>query len=508
MTIRYSIAIDKDHDGSFATIDDEIRAVVIELRWRLGMREAYDSMADFGWARIRVRNLGGEYSPERHALASGTRVRIQSEIAGLKRTHFVGHVSQIEPDEGAQGRREAVIHLADIQPWLADSPARLTPQVDVTADQVVAQMLDQATLRRPTLAGFCIIDVAGYNLIDNTRVFPDENVPRQLATGKTRFAYVGDWWSNTTSARQAIADLVVSERGRFFIDREGDPVFLNRHFTLIHKEIAASFDDDMSGMIYSYGDQRLNRLTLLMTPREIGENGSLLWELRVPQRIAQRSDLLLTLRLVDELGEPLGLLMVDDLVARFQETPDDGRFFHDDDARAEVTQLSMTTVQVRLSNRRRRDVYLTLLQLFGKPLYRHAPLEIVVEDGEGMHLYGLKQMSLDLPALSDMATATAFATYEVARRKHPRGSVRQLGVNAREHQRAALGATLFDRVRVSEAQTGHRARDYFIVAEEHHVYEAGARHDVSWTLEPADSTRFVIVNDSSIDERGEVLAPY
>lgn len=63
MTVRYSVAIDRDHDGSFATSGDEISAHVIELRWRLGLREAYDSMADYSWARIRLRNPGGEFSP-------------------------------------------------------------------------------------------------------------------------------------------------------------------------------------------------------------------------------------------------------------------------------------------------------------------------------------------------------------------------------------------------------------------------------------------------------------
>lgn len=442
------------------------------------------------------------------ALPSGTRVRIQSETGDLKRTHFVGHVSRVEPDEGTLGRKQAVIELVDMQPWLAASPARLTPQVNVTADQVIARLLDAATLRRPILAGHCLIDVAGYNMIDATRIFPLENAPRRLAQGKTRFAYVGDWWRESLSAREAIGEIVASERGRFFINREGEAVFLNRHHALTHKTLTARFADDMSGMAYSYGDQRLNRLSLLLTPREIGESGLLLWQLRVPQRIEQRSELLLILRPVDEFGESVGLLALDRLEARFRETATGEGDFQDDDVRAEITQFNMTSVQLRLSNRKRTAVYLTLLELYGRPLYRREPLEIVVEDGESMHLYGLKQMTLDLPALSDMATAQAFASYEVARRKRLQGTIRQLRVNAREHERAALQATLFDRIRVSELQTGHGARDYFIVAEEHHVHEGGARHDVIWTLEPADSTRFAIVDDSQINDQSEVLAPY
>ena len=219
MTIRYSIVIDRDHDGDFGDADGEINARVIELRWRLGLRSAYRSMADYSWARITVLNADGAFSPERNRLDSGTRVRIQSEYAGVTRTHFTGGISPIEPDEGEY--------------WLADSPARLSPQTDVTADQVIAQLLDGATLRRPALAGYCLIDVAGYNLIDSARIFPPENSGRRLQPGRSRFAFVGDWWRATTSTREAIGEIAASERGRFYIDREGAAVFLNRHHTLI-----------------------------------------------------------------------------------------------------------------------------------------------------------------------------------------------------------------------------------------------------------------------------------
>ena len=65
MTIRYRIGMDRNHDGDFSDADEEISERVIELRWRLGMGGAYDSMADDGWARIKVLNADGAFSPER-----------------------------------------------------------------------------------------------------------------------------------------------------------------------------------------------------------------------------------------------------------------------------------------------------------------------------------------------------------------------------------------------------------------------------------------------------------
>ena len=58
MTISYSVAIDRDNDGQFASVIDQD---VLELRWRLGLRRAYDSMADTSWARVTVRNPLGAF---------------------------------------------------------------------------------------------------------------------------------------------------------------------------------------------------------------------------------------------------------------------------------------------------------------------------------------------------------------------------------------------------------------------------------------------------------------
>ena len=479
---RFKIAIDRDQDGRFAR---DISDHVLALEWRLGMRAPYDSMAEAGWARITVRNPRGEFSPERRPLQSGTRARIQSSAAGVTRTQFIGAISHIDPDEGEYSDKQAVIHLIDILPWLAASPAQLPPQTDVTAGPVIGKLLDQSAICRAVVAGFCIIDVAGYNQIDSARIFPPQNHPRRLAAGKTRFAHIGDWWTEATSAREAIAEIAASERGRFYLDRAGSAVFLDRHYTLIHTEVAARFDDDMLGMDYRYGAQRLNCIALRITPREIGEDDSLLWRLRAPLRIAPDSELTLTLRLVDERDQPIGLLAFDRLVVRFQD-PGSRHEIHER-ARAEVLQLATSSLQVLVSNSARAAVNLARLEVYGRPLYRRDPLEISAADGEGMHLYGRRQLTLDLPALSDIASATAFARYELARRKHPRGVIREIRLDARQHREAALSHSLFDRIRVSEAQTGHSARDYFIIAEEHQVSAGGTRHTVRWTLEPADS---------------------
>ncbi len=508
MSISYIIAIDRNHDGDFKDSAEDITGEVLDLQWRLGLRQPYDSIADYSQAQITVHNLRAGFSPERHRLDSGARLRIQSSAGDVTRTHFTGYIRSVEPDAGDWGQKQAVIHLQDVQPWLDDSPVRLAPQVNVTADAVIDRLLNQAMIRRAALAGYCIIDVTGYNRIDSVRVFPQQTLARRLAGGKTRFAYIGDWWRESTPIRQAVRELAESERGRFYVDREGRAVFLNRHYTLVHKAVSASFDNDMTGLEYRYGDVGLNRLALAMTPREIGGGGTALWRLGQAQRIRQHTQVMMNLRFVDERNEPLGLLELERLDASFHSRPDGSGPAIREQAAVEIVDIGLTSAQLRVHNMTPQDVYLTRLRVIGKPLYRCDPLEIVVSDGESIALYGPKQMSLDLPALSDIETAQAFATYEVARRRHPSGTVRTLTLNARDHQNAALGLSLFNRIRITESQTGHRAAEYFIIAEAHHVSLGGSRHEVTWTLEPADSTRFVIVDNSRIDNPQAVIAPY
>lgn len=507
MSGRYIIAIDKNHDGTFHDLDEDLAGQVLELKWRLGLRQPYDSIADYGTAQIALRNVHGNFSPERQRLDIGTRAQLAYEGDGKRITLFTGFISHISVAAGDWSEGRSVIHVQDIQPWLEASPARLSPVSNVSADRVIDRLLAGALVRRAAVGGYCIIDVPGHQRIDSVRVFPPQNLGRRLQEGKTRFAYVGDWWDETTSTRQAIRDLAESERGRFYIDRGGDAVFINRHQTLVRETLSASFADDMTGMAYTYGDQRVNRFTLLMTPREVGESGTSLWQLTRPERIGARTSLELNLRFTDDLGRPIGLLEFERLQATFHRDERGAGSAIQENVSARIIEIGFTSLLARLENNSARDVYLTELLVIGKPLYRRDPLELTLSDGAGIHLHGLQHVTQDLPALSDIPTAQAFASYELARRKHPAGTARELRIDARQHP-AARGLSLFDRISISESRTGHTDQEYFIIGEAHDVSAGGARHEIRLTLEPADLSRFVVIGASVIDDREELIAPY
>ena len=95
-----------------------------------------------------------------------------------------------------------------------------------------------------------------------------------------------------------------------------------------------------------------------------------------------------------------------------------------------------------------------------------------------------------------------------AQRRQPSGAIRELELDAHAHGADALSPALFDRVQIRESQTGHAARDYFIVGEAHEVDAGGARHRLRWTLEPADMTRYFFVNSHRVNAASEMIAPF
>lgn len=507
MSITYTVAVDLNDDGDFSDLGEAISADVLALRWRLGMARPYDTVAAPIEARITVRNRAGAYSPERSAnnLAPGKPLRIQSDDGATTRTHFSGFISHIEPLPGDQGRRTAILHAHGPERQL-QQPLRLPPQINVTADAVIAAALDAVPLRRAVLAGRWIVGVQFHTELDSSTRLAEPTISRSLETGKSTLAYVGDTWAEGIPALEAIRQVAEAERGRFFINREGAAVFYHRHHTLLESASAASFTDDMDGLAYVYGQDVVSGVQARVTPRSIGPAGTPLWTLESAQELPPRQDAPreIVARFRDASGRPIGALEVAHPV-RFSDytanTREDGSGV-DKTALVDVVLLAAeaSAARLRIVNRSGQRVYLLAgAALRGTPLYQGDPLSVEQHDAYSQAFYGPGTLVFDLPALTSLEEADSLARFELARRKDPRGAIRTMQINARLHPTQALARTLFDRIAISESQTGH-AFDYFIIAEDHHVERGGARHSVAWLLENVGFSRFFIVGSGQLDQ--------
>lgn len=499
MPITYTVSIDWNDDGDFADSGENISADVLALNWRLGMTEPHQHVAPPAVAHITLRSRDRRYSPEVGTLplTVGKRLRIQSDDGTTVRTHFTGFIEKVEPQPGAQGERTAVIYAATPDAQFPRAITRLPPLVNARSDSVVLTLLDSLPLRRVGLAGMWVLEIEDYGELNSTtKLAPDETVPRTAETGISTFAYVGELWNIPADA--ALRQVVESERGRFFVNREGTALFYNRHHALISASPVATFEDEMEDMTYAYGDDFANRVRVSVIPRKVGAPNSPLWTLENTQRLPPGvRRIVVSYRAAD--GSPMGALAISKLIFSANSKPD-GTGVPVNAVVSVIIEAGASAATLEFRNESGATAYvLPGAQLFGTPLLIGVPIEVEHADYTSITFHGQRVLALNVPLVDSADEADQMARYELRLRHDPRGAVTFLETSTRTHPQHVLARSLFDRIAVVETQSGHDS-EYLIVGEAHEVDLAGTRHRVRWTLERADPTLFWQVESSHLDQ--------
>lgn len=507
MAIAYLVGLDRDDDGviDWDDPDDNLSNRVIALEWRLGMARPYDDYPALTTARITLRNSDQRFSPEANsgAFQVGQMLHILSDDGLTERRHFTGHLSRVEPRPGDHGERTAVLVAVGVDAQFVEQQVRLPPQINQRADSVIGALLDAVPLRRQVLKGRWVLGRSGFGELDTHTRLPDSPVTRTLETGKSVFSYSGDTWSDGIPASAALASVTAAERGRFFIDRDGGINFYNRHHLLLDSTSAATFADDMLALTYDYGAEVVSQVRVRLIPRYVGQPQSVLWASESPQLIAAGDVRRISVRYRDAEKRPVGALNVIPPrrgVDYQANTLADGQ---GSDQTAVVgifvIEASFSAATLEIRNTGPRAVYLLPgFQLLGQPLYQGDPVVVDMLDHEAQVFYGPRTFELNLPLLDTLEQGDQVARFELARRREAAGAVRSITLSAVHQPTQVLTRTLFDRITISETQTGHTA-DYFIISEAHMVTQGGLRHTVTWTLESALANTFWLLNQSRLD---------
>jgi hypothetical protein len=207
----------------------------------------------------------------------------------------------------------------------------------------------------------------------------------------------------------------------------------------------------------------------------------------------------LVARYRDPAGEPVGALTVERIVPVARSRPDGSGAALDKFLTLRVISQGASSATLEIQNNAIVPAYLTQLQVYGTPILRGDTLYITESDPRSQTYYGCRRLFLDLPALTAVEDAAGLARSILIRRRSPRGVVPSLTVNPAQ-QPAALGLTLFDRIRLEEGQTGH-AHDHFIIGETHEVDHGGLRHRLTWALQPADDDLFMTLGRDRLSEQ-------
>ncbi|RMF81299.1 MAG: hypothetical protein D6737_05475, partial [Chloroflexi bacterium] len=491
--------------GDSSNADDNIAARVRDLQWRLGFAAPFDTVAAPSSAQIIVENYDKSFSPENtsHALTRSKLVAIDSDDGTMRRRHFTGMIDRIEPAPGTQGKRQAVLHATGVEQQLAEHQVHIAPGIDITADTAIADVLNQVHLRPPRLKLHWIVGIAGNSEVGQAMIVVEDE-PVTLEGGQTVLAYVGDTWGDGIAALDAIRAIAETERGRFFVNRDGQLVFYNRHHTLLDTASLVTFADNMDGLDYAFGDAVVNQVEVRLIPRSVGTAGTVLWTTDQTQKIKRGESLDIVVTFRDDNDEPIGALALEALVPGNDYTANANKAGTADDMTAFVhialIEQSFSAALLRVRNLSAQKVFLQPgMQLRGTPLFQGNPIMVSRRDETSIAQYGLKRIAFTLPALTDIESAEQLARYELARRKDPRGTVRRMTLHDTQHTAQQLTRTLFDRITIIETQTGHNA-DYFIIAEAHHLQPKQARHETTWLLESADASAFWVVNTGTVGE--------
>ena len=149
MSVTYTVCVDWDNDGSFATAGDDISAYVKSVTARIGITYEDARVADIGQCAIVLNNDDRRFSPANSGsplygkLLPNLPVRVQATEGGSTWTLFRGHIRSIEPDAGTQSERETRITCEDALSTLHRATCAITMQEDAQAEDIIRLVLNQ-----------------------------------------------------------------------------------------------------------------------------------------------------------------------------------------------------------------------------------------------------------------------------------------------------------------------------------------------------------------------------
>ncbi|MBE2271325.1 MAG: hypothetical protein IAE80_24035 [Anaerolinea sp.] len=510
MPTTWTFRIDWNRDGDFSDLHENVSNHVLQANWFLGFREPYKDVAENSVLTLILRNDSRLFSPEN---ASGAlygnllpfrTVKVESYDGVTTRTHWVGRIETIQPQVNENGQRTVQIVAAGVMHLYTAAESRLVLQENRRSDEILAELIKEVVIP-PAGNQAWVLGNAGSSNVGQSTYMSHVTMYSALEAGKTTIVMTGDNWvrqggyadaeKESFDVYHAIADVVATERGRFFIDREGKAVFWNRHHLLYDTPIGLTFADTMNGMTYTYAsiDGMKNEVIVVCHPRSVSTSTTdVLWELKDEMIvIAPGKTRTVFVKYLDEKATRIGAKDVTLTEVTFEEGS----------ATATINAKG-NGAELVFSNSSGSDYAVVKTAVVrGRKITTYSNMEAKATDQTSMSFYGRRTMRLNLPGVSNLADAQYIADFELLRRKQPRGEVSALtvvshGKTGGGYHAQQLALTLGDTVQITESQTGHN-RKYFIIGEAHKLTKGATYFETTWYLEPAPDP--VVVGGTNVN---------
>jgi len=500
MTTTWTIAIDWDRNGNFTDANDDVTSRVTSAEWVLGIQRAYQDCADNSVLKLVLNNADKRFSPENGAsplagkLVPFRPIRIQSNDGVTTRTHWVGWVEALQPAVGKYGERLAYLTASGPLQFFKATETKLTLQENKRTDEIIAALIQEVVFP-PALSSAWVVGRVGNSEVGVTTFLADTSSFSSLDQGKLTLAMAADNWisdggpsnvsKNAFDVYQAIQDVTAAEHGKFLWDRDGKAQFWNRHHLLLGGSAAATFNDTMTEMEYTFAsiEQTKNEIIVVCHPRTISATADvILWDLGdAIIRVDAGQTRNVYVKYEDTDGNRIGAreVTITDLA------------FESGMAAAAVT-ANANGALLTFTNSGTVAAFVKQCRVRGRKITDAGNMEATATDSSSIVDFGRRTLRLNLPSVDNLEQAQYIADFERDRRGQPRGMVNTLSVvshgeNGGNQHTNQLARTLGDLITVTETQTGHNA-SYAIIGEAHALTEGATQWKTTWYLEPVPTT--------------------
>jgi hypothetical protein len=479
--MRYDIERGDERGGYF--IDEALTRAVTAICWRQGLAAPFDACAAVGQVRIELPRTAIALAP-----ATGTALRVVAVDDGERLPLVTAQVSGLEVKAGEP---RAALLAEDAIGQLARSQARLPFLTDAGAGAAIAAVLDAVGFRSTYLAAAWRLGSSPLGA--GSRLAPT-GPERIIAGGRTRFDLLGPALGTVhgtvhDDARDLIAGLAAAEGGRFFADRLGRLVFLDRHEVLRQHAASQIVAAGPAAIDTASGGGLATQVQITITPQHIGAPGATLWSMATTLRLESGAERRLLVRFVDENGAPAAALAIQPPVplVDYRANSQANGLGADVTAAVSVSVQALQGDQATLVWRNDGATPAWVqpgARLRGTPIVQETPVTAVAEAQDARTDYGDHPLALTLPHLNRLEDAERLARVMLARRRDPAPRPRTLSLCRHTQPALVLALDLFDTITLAGEGVGG-AGAYQIVAADHTIGQGGYRHCVTYTLEPA-----------------------
>lgn len=483
MTVTFAVEVDWDGSGHWTDETPRVR----HLRTWAGFAAAHDPVAAPGECRVTLDNRDRRYSPGNPAsplagrLWPGRALRVLARDGAQSWTLFRGNITCLAPEAGAW---PAAVTLA-----AADGLAPLT-RARVSVPHAATVPVSEAVTALVSAAG----DPPALQVADN---------------GDRLTHYGRHWLPEHTTALDALRDICRAVYGRFWAGRDGTLIYWSRRelqdpsvsAALVAQGVPLDVLDvtmDAAGVI--------NHVQVTVYPVETVGSLQVLWTAQTVLRVAPGQSRTLYAPFRDEVGERVSALDViapvpgDDYAVN--DRPDGLGFNYTGNPHFALSAtIEATRAALTLTNTAIGPLYVTRLQVRGRPIRTYDPITLAVSDADSQARYGRRAVTLDLPMQPDPVFGQAYAEYLVGRYKTPVLAATRLRIRdrARLGDADVFGVGLMDKVTVCDPASGLEAAHWVRAV----AYEVTAEgYTVTLSLERADDRRYGLLDRVGYAELG------